>query len=236
MRTFKSLRDFYTSREWTKFLTILADERTDDDGYLRCAHCGKPIIAKYDRIGHHSKIPLTEANVNNVEISLNPDNVIFVHHKCHNVIHERFGHECPKRVYLVYGPPCSGKSSWVYDSAGRDDLVVDMDNIWQMISINQRYDKPPRLKSNVFAVRDCLIDQIKTRYGKWKNAYIVGGYPLYMDRERLCASLGAEPIFIGESKETCLARASERPNEWKRFVEDWFESFTEDPPLSQKNF
>ena len=231
MASGKSLRDFYTSRKWTTFLDILADERMNDEDCLLCEHCGKPIIAKYDRIGHH-KIPLTEANVNDVEVSLNPDNVIFVHHRCHNIIHERFGFECAKRVYLVYGPPCSGKSTWVAETAGRDDIVVDMDSIWQMISINDKYIKPPRLKSNVFAVRDCLIDQIKTRYGKWKNAYIVGGYPLYMDRFRLCEALGAEPIFVKELKTVCLSRANDRPGDWKQFVEDWFDTFVEDPPGS----
>ena len=59
----------------------------------------------------------------------------------------------------------------------------------------------------------------------WRNAYIIGGYPLRTDRDRLCSLLRAEPIFIDETKEICLSRAEN--DEWKNFVEDWFDSYTE---------
>lgn len=222
------LKDFYTSRKWSEFLRVLADERVGDDGYLRCAHCGEPIIKKYDRIGHH-KIPLTVDNVNDVNISLNPDNVDFVHHRCHNVIHERFGFDCAKKVYLVYGAPCSGKSTWVLNNAGSDDLIVDIDNIWQMISVNDRYAKPARLKNNVFMIRDCLLDQIRTRYGKWRNAYVITSEPLESQRQRMVDVLGAETVFIDFSREECIARLEKNPNGrdiklYKDLIERFFEN------------
>lgn len=71
----------------------------------------------------------------------------------------------------------------------KEDIIIDIDNIWQMISNNERYIKPKRLKANVFGVRDCLLDMIRTRTGKWRRAYIIGGYPLAMDRQRLCETL-----------------------------------------------
>lgn len=219
------LDTFYKSDKWRDFLNILRDQR-ERDGVLYCEHCGKPIIKAYDCIGHH-KIELTEANVNDYSISLNPDNVMLIHHRCHNVIHERFGHERPKRVYIVYGPPCSGKSTFVRDSAGKEDLILDIDSIWQMISVNDRYIKPKRLMSNVFGVRDCILDMIRMRSGKWKNAYVVGGYPLAMDRQRLSDSLGAELIFIDESREVCLerAKACERIG-WEKYIDDWFRDYS----------
>ena len=221
-----TLTQFYKSKRWAEFLDVLANERVDADGYLWCGRCGAPIVAKYDRIGHH-KIPLTEENVNDAAVALNPDNVVFVHHRCHNAIHERFGFECPKRVYLVYGPPCAGKTTWVTSVAGKDDLIVDIDNIWQMISVNPRYDKPARLRGNVFAVRDNLLDQVKTRFGKWRNAYIIGGFSLASERERLCEQLGAEPIFVEESRAVCTSRALERSEQWVTFVDEWFDTFVE---------
>lgn len=219
------LDTFYKSDKWRDFLNILRDQR-ERDGVLYCEHCGKPIIKAYDCIGHH-KIELTEANVNDYSISLNPDNVMLIHHRCHNVIHERFGHERPKRVYIVYGPPCSGKSTFVRDSAGKEDLILDIDSIWQMISVNDRYIKPKRLMSNVFGVRDCILDMIRMRSGKWKNAYVIGGYPLAMDRQRLSDSLGAELIFIDESREVCLerAKACERIG-WEKYIDDWFRDYS----------
>lgn len=222
-----TLKSFYKSQEWYDLVTRLKAERVNDEGLLLCEHCGKPIVKAYDCIGHHKK-ELTEANVNDYYISLCADNIALVHHRCHNKIHERFGYERPKRVYLVYGPPCAGKSSWVRESAGPEDLILDMDNIWQMLTVNDRYVKPNRLKANVFGVRDCILDMIRMRTGRWRDAYVIGGYPLSMDRTRLEQSLGAECIFIYEDKETCLerARASER-HDWDKYIEQWFADYSE---------
>lgn len=219
-----NLNNFYKSKEWTDLLEQLKLERVEGNGDLLCEHCHKPIVKKYDCIGHHIK-ELTEANVNNYSVSLNPDNIILIHFKCHNEIHERFGYESPKKVYIVYGSPCSGKSTWVQENATKDDLVLDIDKIWECVSICDKLHKPNRLKANVFGVRDTLLDQIRTRTGQWKKAFIVGGYPLLMDRQRLAERLGAELIFIDATKDLCLSRAASE--DWKKYIEDWFEMYQE---------
>ena len=217
-----TLNNFYKSKEWEDLLQVLKLERVDSNGDLVCEHCNKPITKAYDCIGHH-EVELTEANVNDYNISLNKNNIKLIHFKCHNIIHERFGHERPRKVYIVYGSPCSGKSTWVNSNAQANDLIVDLDSIWQCITINDRYNKPNRLKANVFGVRDCLLNQVKMRVGKWKNAFIIGGYPLRMDRVRLADELGAELIYIESSKEECLSRAVN--DDWVKFICDWWESF-----------
>lgn len=217
-----TLKNFYKSDKWRSLINQLRLERVSDDGILYCAYCGKPIVKAYDCIGHHIK-ELTEANVNDYSISLNPDNIMLIHHKCHNIIHERFGFDRSKQVYLVYGAPCSGKTTWVHDNAGPDDLILDIDSIWEMITVNERYVKRDRLKANVFAVRDCILDQIKIRNGKWKNAYIIGGYPLRMDRDRMEQLYGCQSVFIDEPYEVCISRA--KNSEWKKYIEEWFDNY-----------
>lgn len=217
-----TLENFYKSKQWWSLLDRLKIERLNERGELICEYCGKPINKKYDCIGHH-KIELTEDNVNDVTVSLNPDNIKLIHFKCHNKIHQRFN-GFYQQVYLVYGSPCSGKSTWVREVANPDDLILDLDRIWEAISLSDKYNKNNRLKANVFGIRDCIIDQIRTRTGMWRNAYIIGGYPLRSDRDRLCDLLRAKPIFIEESKEVCLERAM--TDNWQRYVTDWFDSFT----------
>lgn len=217
-----TLSNFYKSDKWLDFKQILTLERTTKAG-LMCEHCGKPIVKPYDCIGHHV-IELTETNVNDVMISLNPKNVKLVHHKCHNRIHERFGFYKPK-VYIVYGSPCSGKTTWVNEVARPDDLIIDMDRIWECLCLSDREHKPPRLKTNVFNVRDCLIEQVKLRMGMWRAAYVIGGYALATDRQRLADQLGAELVYIETDKETCLSRATS--NEWVGFINDWWDKYTE---------
>lgn len=220
-----SLSNFYQSDEWGNLLKIIRDERANEKGFNICEHCGGLIVKKYDCIGHH-KIELTEMNVNDYAISLNPANVALVHHKCHNQIHERFG--CYQRkVYIVTGAPCSGKGSFVRDAANKEDLILDIDNIWQMISVNERYNKPGRLRQNVFMVRDSILDQIKVRAGGWRNAYIIGSYPLAPERNRLAEMLGAEIIHIDTPKEECLLRAKERPGDMVKYIEEYFNKYQE---------
>lgn len=218
-----SLDTFYQSKQWTGLVEQLKIERLNADGQLICEHCGRPIIKKYDCIGHH-KIELTDENVNDYSISLNGTNIMLIHFKCHNIIHQRFEGFC-RNVYLVYGSPCSGKTSWVKEVANDDDLIVDIDSIWEAICKSDRLHKPKRLKANAFGVRDCLIDQIRTRQGMWRNAYVIGTYPLRSDRDRLCNLLNAKPIYIEATAKECFDRA---PNEdWKDYICEWFENFTE---------
>lgn len=212
-----TVNQFYRSKEWEQFISILRVERADEKGNVICAHCGKPIVKKYDCIGHH-KIELTDENVNDFTISLNPENVELIHFGCHNEIHGRFGSK--QKVYIVYGAPCSGKTTFVKEHANNDDLILDLDRIWEAVCLSDREHKPGRLKANVFGIRDCLIDQIRTRTGQWRNAYVIGTYPLRTDRDRLSDLLDAELIFIDTPMKDCMDRA---PNEsWIGFIGDWF--------------
>lgn len=223
---------FYRSKEWTELLTQLKQERLDEDGQIICEYCGKPIVRAYDIIGHHKK-ELNESNVLDYSISLAPENIALVHHACHNRIHNKLGYS-ERQVFLVYGAPLSGKTTYVRDNANAGDLIIDMDSIWECISGLPRYEKPPRLKTIVFKVRDTLIESVKYRYGKWNNCYIIGGYPLQPERERLAKELGAREIFIEAKKEDCLSRLESCEDgrdkaEWAAYIEEWFARYS--PPV-----
>lgn len=227
------LQAFYKSRKWENFIEGLRIERANPDGVVVCEHCGKPIIKKYDCIGHHIT-ELTDDNVNDVMIALNPDNIQLVHFKCHNEIHKRFGYagKQVQKVYIIYGAPCSGKSSFVSEVADKGDIILDIDKLWSAIRADKcsEYEKPTELKQNIFALRDCLIDMIRVRRGRWDNAYIIGGYPLQGERERLAETVNADKIiFIDTPKDVCILRAKTKTDEWKQYVEEWFARYT--PPL-----
>lgn len=225
---------FYKSRQWENLIKLLRIERVSKDGFVICEHCGKPILKAYDCIAHHV-IELTEDNVDDAAVALNPENIKLVHFRCHNEIHKRFGYGNQARiiqqVYLVYGSPCSGKTTWVDSVAESEDIIMDIDRLWSAVRSGScgLYEKPPELKSNVFSMRDCLLDMIRVRRGKWHNAYVIGGYPLQGERERLADSLNARLVFIDTPKEVCLERAKQKNSDWTDFVENWFERYS--PPL-----
>lgn len=219
-----TLSNFYNSKQWRNFVVALRLERMNEDGEVVCERCGEPIIKEYDCIGHHV-VELTEENVNDYTISLNPENIQLVHHRCHNKIHDKFGYS-RRRIYLVYGSPLAGKTTYV-DSVKREgDLIVDIDNIWECVSGCKRYVKPDRLKVNVFGIRDRLIEDVRLRRGKWLNAYIIGGYPLIGERERLCKELGAEEIYIESTIEECMSRLDDERKDWIQFINEWWRLYT----------
>ena len=225
---FNDKHSFYNSKEWHKLLSTIKLERVNEEGQVVCEYCGKPITRAYDIIGHH-KIELDEENINDYDVSLNPQNILLVHHSCHNRIHNKLGY-AHRQVFLVYGSPLSGKSTWVKDNMVEGDLIIDVDSIWQCVSGLNRYQKPARLKGIVFKLRDELLNAVKYRLGKWNNAYVIGGYPLQSERERLSKELGAREIFIDTSKEECLQRLEALDDgrdkeEWAKYIEEWHKRF-----------
>lgn len=232
MKFFTDLKQFYTSKEWIEFRKKVIYERLNEYGETIDEVTGKPIYKDYDIILHH-KIELTLENVNDVSISLNPDNIMIVSFKTHNEIHSRFGFN-KKKVILVHGSPCSGKTTFVNNAMTKDDIKMDLDDIWQMISINPRYIKPNRLKEPVFALREALLDVIKTRNGQWINAYVIVTMPSVMQRKRLIDRLGVdEVIHIKEDERTCLERLYENPNgrnkqEYEKYIKDYFLTYQDE--------
>ena len=227
MAQYDELHSFYCGGAWRAFRTnyIASHEPI-------CARCGKIITDDLDLILHHYKAHLTIANFRDASISLNPENIQIVCHACHNIIHGVARPRPLHAVSLIYGPPLSGKTSYVMANMQRGDLVVDMDRLYAAISLQPVYDKPDQLKRNVFALRDILIDNIKTRYGKWDGAWIIGGYPVKYQREQIAEQTGASIIYCEASKDECLARLEADParrqkkSEWAQYINDWFEKYS----------
>ncbi|HZJ99700.1 MAG TPA: HNH endonuclease [Tissierellaceae bacterium] len=215
------LHKFYCSKPWRDLSYGLKIQANG-----KCNRCNKNVLDFKYLIAHH-KTELTEDNVDDTNISLNPDNIEIICHDCHNHEHRRFGYK--KKVYLVYGSPLSGKTTLVRELMQYGDIVLDMDEIWQALSFQDEYIKPDNLRFNVFKMRDDLLDQIKTRYGNFYDAYIIGGYPDKYERERVAERLGAELIYCESTKEECIERLenSNKPSSWLQYINDWWEEYGE---------
>lgn len=222
-----TLDTFYQSKQWVNLVTRIRLERLTAAGETICEYCGRPITKQYDCIAHH-KIYLTEQNVNDATVALNPDNIALVHMRCHNLIHHKYGH--PRRkVYLVWGSPLSGKTTYALDNMEPGDLILDIDRIWECVSGLPEYKKPDSLKANVFRARDLLIEQVQHRVGGWNTAWIVGGYPYDIERNKLAGSLCAEQLRIDTPEDQCLERLKLKNDgrdeaEWTKYIERWWQT------------
>ena len=215
---YSGLGDFYRSREWERCRAAFLGERLLRDGELRCEMCGKAIVRQYEAILHH-KTELEESNVLDASVALNPDNLRLVCHWCHDAIHERWGHQRSRHVYLVWGCPCSGKREFVDSSRGGHDIVIDIDAIFASLGGERN-----SVKSEALAMYRTAIDLIRTRGGRWRNAWIIRTLPRSSDRERMQRELGgAEEIHVERTPEECREEAARRGGEWPEWVEKWIE-------------
>lgn len=227
---YNTLSEFYTSKEWQEFRTVLITQRTRADGFVYDEVTGKRIVKAYDIILHH-KIELTLENVNDANITLNPENIQIVSFRTHNEIHNRFG-KWTRHIYLVYGCPLAGKKTYVRDRAGIHDLVIDIDKIYSCISNNPPYIKSGRLYDNMRSVYNALLGDVKRKNGKWINAWIIGGFPFKGERERTATEYGAELIYIDCTQEEALARLQAVQDgrdkvEYEQYINTWFTRYQE---------
>ena len=234
MNMFTTLSQFYNSDEWRKLRKQIINDRTNkDDGILYDEYNGQPLVKAYDIVLHHKK-PLTMQNVNDYSVSLNAENIMILSQKSHNEIHARFGNTAQRKVYYVYGAPCSGKTTFVNNVKGNSDFIIDIDNIWQSITGGERYEKPNALKQIAFAVRDTMLDAVKRRVGNWERAYIIEGNASKARIRDVVAFYGAEVIHIDTDKQTCLKRlandknrTAEQKKQWTEYINRYFDDYAE---------
>lgn len=245
MRFYNSTAEFYKSKDWADCKAQVLQDRIKN-GTIICEHCGLPITKGFNpqannnkgAIVFHHKIYLNQLNVNDASISINPENIEICHWACHNEIHNRFGfggsNTPEKKVYLITGASCSGKTSFVRERLEPNDIVLDIDDIWQMVSGQPRYIKPNSLKPIVFKIRDEIKDLISKGLGTWRNAYVLESLPSKSDREREAnkyRAFNVEIITMEATKEECLNRLLQNPQgrdikSYQGYIEEYFARYS----------
>jgi predicted kinase len=244
LRTYENTTQFYNGQDWANCKAQVTQERLKD-GALYCEHCGKLILKSFNpnannnkgAVVFHHKTYLTNHNVNDASISINPANIAVLHWQCHNEVHNRFNGTAvaiERKVYIITGAPCSGKTSFVKEHMREGDIVLDIDDIWQTISGQPRYIKPNALKPIVFNTRLILKEQIAKGSGSWRNAYIIESLPLATDRKREAEKYKAhnvEIITMEASREECLNRLYTMPNgrdikAYEEYINNYFDDYT----------
>lgn len=246
MRYFDNLPQFYGSKEWGACKEQVLYSRLQKDGSVICEFCGKPIVKSFNSQANnnkgamvfHHKIYLNTLNVNDASISINPSNIQILHWACHNEIHERFiglNTRPEKKVYIITGAPCSGKTSFVKERLQANDLILDIDDIWEMVSGQDRYVKPNSLKPIVFQLRDDIKGLISRGTGTWRNAYIIESLPSPSDRNREAdryRAFNVEIITMETSEAECLQRLYNEPKgrnikDYEGYIKEYFSRFQE---------
>ena len=127
-------------------------------------------------------------------------------------------------VYLIYGSPCSGKSTYIKEHFKDGDIVCDVDRIYSALCFNEEHQTELYAQEVASKLNDTLFDIIRDREGHWKNAYVVS---LANTKEKLQKSMerikADEAIYIDTPFEACMERVKERPFYFPWIIEEWFE-------------
>lgn len=214
----KEIDAFYHSKAWRDLSYLLRLKSG------KCQRCGR--VADMKQLHAHHKVLLTPSNVNDTSISLNPDKIEILCNSCHDEEHNRFGY-AEHHIYIIYGAPCSGKTTYALERMSNNDIIVDLDMIYEMLTGQDGHEHSDGLRFIAFKIRDTLYDIIKTRYGRFNDAYIVAGLPHRGEREALARRLGAELVHIDTSEGECIKRAEGRISHTTQIIKNYFVNFEE---------
>jgi hypothetical protein len=219
------LQRFYATKRWRDLRNMLVIDR-----HGICDRCGKDFSGDTSQLVAHHKEHLTDESLADPAVAVNPDNIEILCAKCHALQHRERGFiKKRKEVYIVYGSPLSGKSTYVRQNMEPGDLVVDLDGIRASLGYLPIYSPAPSLQKTAFAVRDFLYDQIRIRAGEWLTAWVIAGLPRKNERERLAARLGASLILVEATAEECRKRLyaadDGRYPDWGQYIDQWFRDY-----------
>lgn len=131
-------------------------------------------------------------------------------------------------LYIVTGPPCSGKSTWVRDRAVTGDIVVDLDRIALSITAEDtpHHEYPGHIRGAAIQVRRAAV-AVALAYCKKGDSYIIHAKP--SDRaNRLYARYRPTVINLNAPYSVLLERAqAERPAHILKTLATWWEEIEE---------
>ena len=129
-----------------------------------------------------------------------------------------------RNITIVSGSPCSGKNTFVRKNKKRGDIVWDFDKIHSALTDESTHNHIEQVRKYIFSMRDTFYNDLENE--KDLRVWIINSSPIRSVRNELAKRLNANIVYLKRSKEECLRVAdNERPEEWKGYIENYFERF-----------
>lgn len=134
-------------------------------------------------------------------------------------------------VTLISGPPCGGKSSYLLEHAGPDDLIVDYDALAVALQpAGGSHGHVEAHKHFIWEARDAILERLRLGNHGVRAAWVIASAPKRRDRDRYRLRYGAQVVVVMSPEDVCLRRAmGERPGDWFGHVRGWFDAYEPDP-------
>lgn len=132
------------------------------------------------------------------------------------------------KIKVVYGAPCSGKTTYVNNRLGLNDLIYDFDDIMLCISKLPYQEKNPYLISYVIDIRDTIINKLKNERNI-DTAFIITTF-IRDDLKEKLNGIEVDYIHMDTDIYTCMSRANDSEREDKdkiiNVIKKWFAEYS----------
>lgn len=132
-------------------------------------------------------------------------------------------------IHVVYGPPCSGKSSYVAEHAEPGTPRFDHDAIASVVAGHQlNHDVPSGVGKLVTAMRRGMVGYLLDEETPTPTTWLIWAWPPQKLID-VFAEMGAEFHLVDPGKEECIARAmrDNRPPGTVERIQQWYDN----PPV-----
>ncbi|AOT25821.1 polynucleotide kinase [Mycobacterium phage Tortellini] len=126
-------------------------------------------------------------------------------------------------LYLVLGPPASGKSTWVKQHAKPGDVIIDYDALANVLTPpdGKPHKHAQHIKAITKAARQAAIDTAVTMADE-HDVYVIHSMPSQRTIDGYLA-LGAKVVTIDPGIDVVMARCkAERPWQMQQAVKQWY--------------
>lgn len=116
---------------------------------------------------------------------------------------------CP--CFIVTGPPCSGKTTYVEEKAEPRDTVIDLDSIMRRLDPDYRHwtgTLDPALLNRAIRVRNSMLGALASQRNN--RAFFIVAAPSQGERAWWQRKLGGSIVLLNPGIDVCKRRAIER--------------------------